>query len=111
MKGILSLSFIAVTFCPGLALAFTGNDIYEWGVQFEKENGSPVSVLSFSYVGYVSGAMDSMNQVLFCAPKSVTYSQAASVVMKYLRENPEERNRLAPTLIISAMSKPYPCPK
>lgn len=111
MKGILSLGFVVVATCPAIALAFTGNEIYDWGVQFEKENGSPVSAVSFGYVGYVSGAMDSMNQILFCAPSSVTYSQSASVVMKYLRNNPEERNKSAATLIIAAMSKPYPCAK
>lgn len=111
MKGIVSFGLAMVAAYPAASFAFTGNDLFDWGVQFEKENGTPVSAISFGYVGYVSGAMDSMNDIMFCAPKKVTYSQAALVFMKYLRNNPEDRDKPAPDLIIAAMKKPYPCPK
>ncbi|AZE53451.1 hypothetical protein C4K03_1280 [Pseudomonas synxantha] len=111
MKGLLSCCLAVIVGLPATSFAFTGNDLYDWGVQFEKENGTPVSAVSFGYVGYVSGAMDSMNQIMFCAPKKVTYSQAASVFMKYLRNNPEVRDKPAPDLIVEAMAKPYPCAK
>lgn len=111
MKGFLSLGLAIIFTCPAVTYAFTGNDIYSWGLQFEKENETPVSASSFGYLGYVAGAVDAMNDVLFCAPRTVTYSQAGSILMKYLKNNPEERNKHGTLLVIAALSKPYPCPK
>lgn len=98
----------ATCLLPCASYALTGNDIYDWGVQFERE-GSPTTTSSFGYIGYISGASDAMNNILFCTPKNVTYLQAGSIVMKYLRNNPESRNELASALVLKAMAKAYPC--
>jgi hypothetical protein len=48
--------------------------------------------------------------VNFCMPDEVTGGQAASVVAKYLRDNPAERHKLAAIIVVTALSKAFPCP-
>jgi hypothetical protein len=46
-----------------------------------------------------------------CADKNVTRGQAADVVIRFLRDHPEVRNRSAPSLARSALKEAFPCPK
>jgi Ssp1 endopeptidase immunity protein Rap1a len=45
----------------------------------------------------------------FCRPKDVENAQLVKVVLKYIRENPEEAHEPTAVLIISALAKVYPC--
>lgn len=45
----------------------------------------------------------------FCRPKDVENAQLVKVVLKYIRDNPEEANEPTAVLIISALAKAYPC--
>jgi hypothetical protein len=48
--------------------------------------------------------------VFFCVPKEgVSNIQAARIVVKYLKENPEKQHDLGITLAIQALSKAFPC--
>ena len=51
-------------------------------------------------------------EVLFCVPKEgVSNIQAARIVVKYLKENPEKQHDLGITLAIQALSNAFPCPE
>jgi hypothetical protein len=68
-------------------------------------------------LGYVVGAtdVDSMDGAAFperrrsCAPDNVTNGQQRDIVVKYLKEHPEERHILAAILVVKAMAKAFPC--
>ena len=109
MKGFLSLAMAAIAACPAVSFALSGNTLYPSGVQFEKENPNFESAISYAFIGYVSGVIDSLDNTAFCLPITVTYPQAGSIVMKYLRNNPEQRDRMASKLVVEALKKPFPC--
>ena len=73
-------------------------------------------------VGFCFGLMEgmmAMNQVyeyrlknaLFCQPKDITSAQAARIVVKYLRDHPEELHQPGSILAYVALSKAFPCAK
>lgn len=49
------------------------------------------------------------SQMPFCVPDGVTKGQAAEVVVKYLRENPEQRHIAASVMATVAMRRAFPC--
>ncbi len=44
-----------------------------------------------------------------CIPENVTNGQVSDVVIKYLRDHPEERHILAAILVVKAMAEAFPC--
>jgi hypothetical protein len=46
-----------------------------------------------------------------CIPADVSPTQAVRIVVKYLNDHPEELNRGDSTLVMSALSKAFPCKK
>jgi hypothetical protein len=73
-------------------------------------------------VGFCFGLMEgmmAMNQIyeyrlknaLFCQPKSITSAQAARIVVKYLRDHPEELHQPGSILAYVALSEAFPCAK
>jgi len=54
---------------------------------------------------------DSMERkyFLFCIPDSGNYGQYLDVFLKYLKNNPEIRNRLTSPLFIQAMAEAFSC--
>jgi hypothetical protein len=67
--------------------------------------------------GYVQGAtdLDGMEGAAFperrrsCVGENVTNGQIEDVVVKYLRDHPEERHVLAAILVVKAAAKAFPC--
>jgi len=67
--------------------------------------------------GYITGASDieSMEGSAFpdrrrsCTPNTVTNGQMTDVVVKYLKDHPEERHMLAAVLVVEAVTKAFPC--
>lgn len=45
----------------------------------------------------------------FCRPAGVENAQLVKVLLKYIRDNPEEAHQPTAVLIISALAKAYPC--
>lgn len=46
---------------------------------------------------------------LFCRPDDIENGQLVRIVVKYIRDAPEFAHLPAPSLIINAMRKAYPC--
>ena len=68
-------------------------------------------------LGYVTGAsdVDGAEGAAFperrrsCVPDSVSNGQLKDVVVKYLKDNPEERHILAAILVVKSVAKAFPC--
>lgn len=45
----------------------------------------------------------------FCTPDNVTNGQMEDIVVKYLKDHPDERHMLAAILVVKAMTKAFPC--
>jgi hypothetical protein len=68
-------------------------------------------------LGYITGVtdFDGMDGAAFperrrsCIPENVSNGQVRDVVVKYLKDHPEERHLLAAVLIVEAASKAFPC--
>ena len=52
-----------------------------------------------------------MNGALVCEPSGVTGDQLIAIAKKYLTDHPEELQKQAASLIITAVSDAFPCPK
>ena len=68
-------------------------------------------------LGYIGGVadVDGLEGATFperqrsCVPDNVSNGQLMDVVVKYLKEHPEERHMLAAILIVEALTKAFPC--
>jgi hypothetical protein len=61
--------------------------------------------------GYVHGAHDALGMITeFCSPDDVVGKQLVDIVMKYLKENPENLHYNAASLVTSALIRAFPCP-
>ena len=59
---------------------------------------------------YVVGVHDALKiKELFCVPNKVTVGQMADVVVKYLTNNPENRQEQAHYLVRLALTEAWPC--
>jgi len=101
---ILGLSGPAVAQTPLIAFE-TGNDLLE-----KCRTQNPMCL------GYVSGVIDASQMYqsagtnrLVCPPTGVTRTQVRDVVVRFLEEHPESRQRAAAVIALSAMGKAFPC--
>jgi hypothetical protein len=62
-------------------------------------------------LGYVTGVVDSLNQVVFCMPSTVTVGQVNDMIRNYLRNTPAERHLPADVIISKAFGVAFPCKK
>ena len=62
-------------------------------------------------LGYVAGVVDSLNQVVFCLPSTVTVGQLNDMIRNYLRNTPAERHLPADVIISKAFGVAFPCKK
>jgi hypothetical protein len=79
----------------------TGNDLVNMCKAENHSYGNGVCL------GYVNGV--SALQRKACIPKGVKFGQVRSVVMKYMRENPELLHKDARKLIADALVVAWPC--
>jgi hypothetical protein len=80
---------------------FTGNALYQ-RIQSATPSDNTVAL------GYVMGIHDATTGILVCSP-NVTAGQVRDIVKKSLENNPENRDQLASTLVIGALSAVWPC--
>lgn len=63
--------------------------------------------------GYVIGVVDAVERSgsgpRICVPEGATKGQLADVVLKYLEDHPERRNRDAGELVPEALHAAFPC--
>ncbi len=68
-------------------------------------------------LGYITGVTDieGLDSAVYperrrsCVPENVTNGQARDVVVKYLKDHPEERHLQAAILVAKAMGQAFPC--
>ena len=60
--------------------------------------------------GYILVVTDALRPAeVFCLPSGATVGQIVDVAKLYLIEHPEDRKKLAPHLIVSALAEKFPC--
>jgi hypothetical protein len=63
-------------------------------------------------MGYVAGAIDMGDGVIFCSPSNtVTIGQVRDMVQGYLEATPSIRHMTADAIIIDLFKRLWPCPK
>lgn len=107
-RRILVLLVCAFASQASLADFFDGNELKEWMDEKESDGSRFKSGL---FNGYVSGVVDTGNDILFCTPEGVTAGQYTAVVIKYMKDNPEKWNQGASVLVIEALKAAFPCAK
>jgi hypothetical protein len=83
---------------------------------------SPDERMRFNYCNaYVAGVSDSLHafkaeaaqagvaDVNYCQPVEVPSGQAATIVVNYLRDHPEQRHLSGASLAIKALKEAFPC--
>jgi hypothetical protein len=61
-------------------------------------------------VAFVQGKTKRIVPAPFCLPDDVENGQGVRILLKYIRDNPEEANKPTAILIMKALGKAYPCP-
>ena len=97
----------------------TGNTLLEHCESGDKQDGDlQINAMKAGLCfGYIEGAADILafdaaafpNRRLECTPKEVTRGQERDVVVKYLRDHPEERHESAALLVLHALTTAFPC--
>ena len=59
--------------------------------------------------GYSGRLSVSQHSQSFCLPSNVTLAQSRDVVVKWLRNNPENRHLIASALVVTALNAGFPC--
>jgi hypothetical protein len=59
--------------------------------------------------GYIIGAADALDEGLFCPPKGHAKQQIVDVTVRWLRDNPENRDDTAHSLVARALAENFPC--
>ena len=88
---------------------FNGTHLNEWIQDMEKPDGGRFNAGLLS--GYVAGIVDLGEGALFCLPPGATSGQYRAVVVKYVKNNPEQWDRPASALVVEALQKACPCPQ
>lgn len=129
MNKILALSFVTLFLCTPTAWAApnSGNELLKncnaaLNVTENKrytEVPSTVLADAFTCIGYFN-AITSLNayyeytpgkseRMLYCAPSTATIRQTIMVVVKFLKEHPEQLHRPDMILMIEALNQAFPC--
>jgi Rap1a immunity proteins len=91
---------------PAATYFDTGNQVYERCIAPDKTTKRQICLAT------ASGYLDMMRALGYsCNDDKVTRRQVADVFVKFLRENPELRQKPAPSLAIEAFSKGFGCKK
>jgi len=89
---------------PATAYFDTGNEIYERCIAPDKTSKRQICFAT------ASAYLDMMRALGYsCTGDNLTRRQVADVFTKFLRENPESRQKAGPLLAIEAFSKGFGC--
>lgn len=114
----------ALTFSFPAFAAITGDDLLARCSASEKSmHGEKLTAAemldSMWCVGYLSGLLDGFgvaefrvgNEKMVCpAEEGLSRSQALDIILRYLRDHPEERPKSGRRYALVALSKALPCP-
>jgi hypothetical protein len=96
----------------------TGNGLLEICAQFDKDSSSFGLYDNGTCLGYIEGVLKgatlpkgecTATATNWCVPSDVTLGQIKDVVVKSLRDHPENRQRPSQILIVNAVLKAWPC--
>jgi Rap1a immunity proteins len=89
---------------PAAAYFDTGNQVYERCIAADKTTKRQICLAT------ASGYLDMMRALGYsCNDDKLTRRQVADVFVKFLRENPELRQKSGPSLAIESFSKGFGC--
>lgn len=84
----------------------TGNDLYERCIAADKTSNRQICLAT------ASAYLDMMRALGYaCTGDKLTRRQVADVFVKFLRENPESRQKSGPSLAVDAFTKGFGCKK
>jgi len=92
-----------------------GNDLLK---HCEADKEDPIGRLHLSHcVGYIGGVSDlyggfvgsNLMKPVWCLPKGVVLSQLHTILLKYLKENPQDLHHNAGSLVAAALFNAFPC--
>jgi hypothetical protein len=110
MKSLLLLAGMLLVLDVQAQANFDGNKLLEACRAAETPTGSFMGGVCG---GYVSALVDVMSgppvALRVCLPDGVTRGQAREIVMKALRDHPEQLHHSASDLVMGALSKAFPC--
>ena len=109
---LLILLTISTNVFSGNELYFSGNELAEMMVEYEKDVDNLKSAyMAGQYYAYVIGVLESTNGIIWCNPGNVTNGQLNKIVSKYLHNNPEKLHFYANSLVTQALKEALPCKK
>ena len=106
-----------ILMCALVALGWAGAALAGDGNELLKVCKAPEGSQSrANCLGYVTGVYDTVTNLAYmktlgaspCVPGGVTPAQMADVVIKYLTENPKDRNISAASLVAGALADAWP---
>jgi hypothetical protein len=112
---ITALSFVAALAMPGVSQAefWDGYKLKELADADDRTDIGNVQFTDYQRAarlsGFVVGVYDTTQGILVCAPNGLKVGQIVAMVKKFVRENPDQWNRAASTLVINALSSAFPC--
>ena len=127
MKKLALLLVVALLFVASPVMAkedyfYLGNQLLEECNHvinaLDNENTNIDQIAAALCLGYVQGVHDLYAALKngefivsqYCKPQNAPVSQMLRVIMKYLKDHPENLNYSASSLIIKALGEAFPCP-
>ena len=92
-----------------LALALPAHAEFFTGNQLPQAGDSGKATDFGGCIGCVTGGADTLNTAAFCPPARITRGQVRDLVVKYLRDRPEDRNYTADRIIRHVLQGTWPC--
>ena len=91
---------------PAAAYFDTGNEVYETCIAPDKSSKRLICLAT------ASAYLDMMRSLGYaCTDDKLSRRQVADVLVKFLKENPESRQKPGPSLAVEAFSKGFGCKK
>ena len=124
LKLILLFTVLSIFLFASLAHSLNGQELLEYCNLAEKVDDRVVRVdedilakasYCYGFIRGVAGANDafslipSIKAVKHCAPENVTNGQLSRVVLKFLRQHPENLHSTGAALVLAALRNAYPC--
>lgn len=72
-------------------------------------NNTLIAGICFGYINGINDYMAYLIDAEYCLPEGVSRQQGMDIFIKFLRNNPEIRNRPTPELLVLAYRAAFPC--
>lgn len=121
MRQILWCATLLIVISGSSLLSFGSNSIVETGNDILSMCKDPSATLEWkelagdqSCLNYIMGVFDGYEVTSkggICRPEGVTFGQVELVVLKYVKDHPEELHEPAAALVLLALKNAFPCSK